>query len=286
MATETENFRQISARASVPIFDKFLDEWCLRRESPGDQSHSSPLRPTYHGDVLLRERDRQPEKMDDPDLPAAIHDHALDGLARLNAWSRSDVPFRQPLRDLLATASAGATILDLATGSGDLIVKLDSWLSRHGHPVRWAAVDISGHALERTAERGHAAGIEIRTHRLDVLSETLPACDVAVCSLFLHHLDSDSIVRVLERLGSTARLGGVVCDLRRSTLGLLLASTTARLATRSPVVHYDAPASVRASLTSDELLELARRAGLPEPRVDLVFPQRQRLTWRRKAIPT
>ncbi len=220
--------------------------------------------------------------MDDPDLPAAIHDHALDGLARLNAWSRADVPFRRPIHKFLSAAAKRATILDLATGSGDLVVRLDPWLRGRGHVVRWEAVDISGHALKRTAARGEAAGIEIRTHRLDVLSATLPPCDVAICSLFLHHLDSESIVQVLERLNATARLGGVVCDLRRSKLGLLLASTTARLATRSPVVHYDAPASVRASLTGDELLELARHAGLPEPRVDLVFPQRQRLTWRRE----
>lgn len=224
--------------------------------------------------------------MDDPDLPRPDHDHALDGLARLNAWSRADVPFRGPLHELLSGVPGEATILDLATGSGDLIVRLDPWLTHHGRPVRWAAADISGHALERTSARGAAAGIRIRTHRLDVLSEPLPACDVAICSLFLHHLDSDSIVKVLERLGDTARLGGVVCDLRRSTLGLLLASTSARLATRSPVVHYDAPASVRASLTSSELLELARKAGLPDARVDHVFPQRQRLTWRREVSAT
>ena len=221
--------------------------------------------------------------MDDPSLPEADHDAALDGLARLNAWSFADRTFRAPILTLNARRtdpSRPLAILDLATGSGDLVGRLGRWLRTRGVEVEWHAVDISEHALARCRDRSRACGLEVRTHHLDAIRDPLPPVDIALCSLFLHHLEPDEVTTVLRRLATSARLGGIVSDLRRSSTGLILASVAGRLATRSPVVHFDAPTSVRAAFTTPELAELAADAGLPSSTVQRVFPQRQRLTWR------
>ena len=220
--------------------------------------------------------------MDDPSLPKADHDAALDGLARLNAWSFADRTFRKPILALNSRRedqSEPLVILDLATGSGDLVVRLGRWLRTRGIPVHWKAVDISEHALERCRDRSRACGLEIETHRLDAIREPLPSADIALCSLFLHHLEFAEVTTVLTRLDECAKYGGIVSDLRRSTTGLFLASFAGRLATRSPVVHFDAPTSVRAALTTSELDHLATDARLPGKNVERIFPQRQRLTW-------
>jgi hypothetical protein len=50
---------------------------------------------------------------------------------------------------------------------------------------------------------------------------------------------------------------------------------------RSPVVHFDAPASVRAAHSPDEILSMARAAGMDGVRVATRFPFRWVLRWDR-----
>lgn len=232
------------------------------------------------GPVSLARRFLQPELMDDPALPAADHDAALDGLARLNAWSLADLPFRSAIQRLLADHDRPITILDLAAGSGDLVIRLARSLPGGLARIRWQVADLSEHALERCRRRAEEAGVEIETHRVDAVKDELPPTDIVTCSLFLHHLEKEDVVSVLRHLHASARLGGVVCDLRRSRTGLLLASAASRIATRSHVVHFDATASVRAAFTMRELEPLAAAAGITDARIEPVFPQRMRLVWR------
>ncbi|MCP4836226.1 MAG: methyltransferase domain-containing protein [Phycisphaera sp.] len=219
--------------------------------------------------------------MDDPSLPAADHDAALDGLARLNAWSFADRPFRHGITRLLPRDEETISILDLAAGSGDLITRLARSLPGGRSRIRWMVADISDHALERCRSRAEASGLSIETHRVDAVKDELPAADIVTCSLFLHHLEEDAVTAVLRNLHACARLGGVVCDLRRSGTGLVLAAAASRLATRSHVVHFDAVTSVRAAFTEAELRRLATDAGITAPRLERAFPQRMRLSWRR-----
>ena len=234
--------------------------------------------------MTLSHRLLQPELMDDPALPAVDHDAALDGLARLNAWSQADLPFRKPIQRLLPDDDGPITMLDLAAGSGDLVIKLARSLPGGLARLRWAVADISDHALDRCRRRADAAGVEIETHRVNALQDDLPPADIVICSLFLHHLEEDGVIAVLRNLHNAARLGGVVCDLRRSRTGLILAAAASRLATRSHVVHFDATASVRASFTPTELRSIATTAGIDQARVEPVFPQRMRLTWTRRDV--
>ena len=231
------------------------------------------------GPVTLSHRLRQPELMDDPDLPEAEHDAALDGLARLNAWSMADLPFRAPILQLLPPDQSQVTILDLAAGSGDLVIRLAQTLPGGLQRIQWQVADISEHALDRCRRRASEAGVEIETHRVNAVEDELPPADIVTCSLFLHHLQEDDVVAVLRNLQTSARLGGVVCDLRRSRTGFLLAAAASRLATRSHVVHFDATASVRAAFTIDELRKLTVAAAMTDARIQAVFPQRMRITW-------
>jgi hypothetical protein len=72
-------------------------------------------------------------------------------------------------------------------------------------------------------------------------------------------------------------------DLNRSRLGYALAHWGCRLLTRSPVVRYDGPASVRSALTPKEALALARRAGLHQATIHPRWPERYTLAWQPSA---
>jgi 2-polyprenyl-3-methyl-5-hydroxy-6-metoxy-1,4-benzoquinol methylase len=233
--------------------------------------------------VSLRERILVPERMDAPDLPKAEHDWALRGLARLNRISRADLMLWRFLAPRLASLPRGGVlrILDVATGSGDIPIRL-SQRARHQFPnakIQWAVCDTSDHALKTASQRAHAINLQLQAHQLDVTTDPLPENDVTICGLFLHHLESLQVVGLLGRMAAAATTGIIISDLQRTRTGLFLANVAGRCFSRSPIVHSDAPASVRAAFTHRELTDIAHRAGLENSRITRVFPERMILDW-------
>ena len=116
------------------------------------------------------------------------------------------------------------------------------------------------------ASQAALAGAPIEFSVRDVLAQDLPGnFDVAISSLFFHHIDEDSAVRLLQKMAAGTRHLVLVNDLRRSLGGVMLAFLASRLFTRSDVVWTDALRSVRAAFTAEEAMSLAERAG-PVPR--------------------
>ena len=95
-----------------------------------------------------------------------------------------------------------------------------------------------------------------------------------LCSLFLHHLDGDDVVRVLHAMRSAAKRRVVISDLMRTNLGYVLAKWGIRLLTSSPVCHVDGPLSVKAALTISEARCLAERAGWTRMDIRRNWPER------------
>src|SRR5947207_1716160 len=103
---------------------------------------------------LLRQRRRQPEVMDQPDLDAGRHAHALAGLARINFFSRSSGILFGPLLELQRRlGSSRLRILDVASGGGDIPARLWRRAARAGLDWRIAGCDISPVAVEHARAR-------------------------------------------------------------------------------------------------------------------------------------
>ncbi len=122
--------------------------------------------------------------------------------------------------------------------------------------------------------------MDVPFFQLDALNDPLPeGFDVVTCSLFLHHLSEEQAVRLLRKMADAARSTILVNDLSRSRLGYALAWTGCRLLSRSPIVHHDGPASVRAAFNLAEARDLAERAGLERVSLSRRWPRRFLLSW-------
>lgn len=228
------------------------------------------------------ERRRVPEVMDQPGLDAGRHRRALDGLARINWISASSLSLWPAVRDLARQVGRPVRVLDVATGGGDVPVRLWRRARRHGVPVEVAGCDLSPVAVEHAAARARRLGADVSFFPLDVLAGPLPGgFDIITCSLFLHHLDEGQAVTLLRRMREAAGRLALVNDLVRSRVGWWLAWAGTRLLTCSPVVHFDGPVSVAAAFTMPEALELARRAGWDGATVRRLWPFRFLLRWDR-----
>ncbi len=230
----------------------------------------------------LTERVREPEVMDRPDLDLPTHGRALAGLARLNWLSGSVRIVWPPVAELASRLGRSLSVLDLGTGGGDIPLGLWRRARRAGLSVGIWGVDVNARAVEIARAHAGRAGAAVQFAELDVLTDALPGdFDVVVCSLFLHHLGDGDAVSLLSKMAAAARHLVLVNDLVRSRRGLWLATLAARLVTTSPVVWVDAPRSVRAAFTRDELRDLARAAGLTGATVSRRWPCRMLLEWRR-----
>jgi hypothetical protein len=219
--------------------------------------------------------------MDDPTLDPRAHARALAGLARLNRLSAAERVLLPPVLDLAKRLGRPPTVLDVATGSADVPLRLHRAARRAGVALRLIGADVSATALERARARADAARIELELHRADALSAPLPRADVVACSLFLHHLTDADAGRLLARMAETADHLVLASDLRRCAWGGALTRVVPRLVTRSRVVHTDAVLSARAAFTVPELRVIAADAGLDGVRVRPRFPARMLLEWHR-----
>jgi len=230
----------------------------------------------------MKKRKLEPEVMDDPDLEEGLHQEALKGLVRLNRWSVSGGEMFRSIRSFKDGALKSLRVLDVASGGGDVPLTV-------ARLARQSGLDWEVHGCDRSetasAFASAAAGKEklpARFFNLDIQKENLPRdYDILTNSLFLHHLTRVETIRFLKKMSQAARRGIVIHDLERSRSGLFLAFLAGRLATRSKVVHQDAPQSVRAAYTLSEIRRLAAKAGLTGASVERYWPFRYRLVWRK-----
>ncbi len=232
----------------------------------------------------LAKRHRLPELMDDPGLSREVHFRALAGLSRLNDWSGSVRIIWRAIRSLNRDGNpASLSILDLATGAGDIPIGLWHRARRSGMTVEIDACDISPVALEYARSRSREQGAGIRFFECDALTfDGVMEYDVVISSLFLHHLTEDQATKLLRVMSAAARRMVLVNDLVRSSAGYALARAATRILTNSHVVHIDGPRSVESAFTSREALGLAQRAGLIGAGVVQEWPCRFLLTWVRQ----
>jgi ubiquinone/menaquinone biosynthesis C-methylase UbiE len=225
--------------------------------------------------------------MDDPTLDAGQHHHALNALARINWLSASAHILWPAIRRLCQQrGKAGdprpVRVLDVATGGGDVPVRLWRKARRRGFALEVSGCDFSTVALEHARRHAAQCGADVRFFGLDVLAEPIPrGFDILTCSLFLHHLDEQQALILLKKMRESAGMLALVNDLARGPSGWWAAYLGSRILTRSPVVHVDALLSVEGAFTPAEALALAEQAGWDGATVGRRFPFRYLLTWRR-----
>lgn len=198
-------------------------------------------------------------------VPAASLAHNLRDIRRINRYLGGTAVVRAHLPALLAGVPHGETvsILDVATGSGDIPLALVRWGRRNGYDIRVLATDIADDVL--AVARDETAGeprIVIEACDVRALPYHDRAFDVVTCSLALHHLAHADAVRALAEMGRVARRGIIVNDLVRTWPGYVGAWLVGIVTTTNRLTRHDAPLSVLRAWTPDELRAMAAEAGL------------------------
>jgi 2-polyprenyl-3-methyl-5-hydroxy-6-metoxy-1,4-benzoquinol methylase len=237
----------------------------------------------------LRQRRRQPEIIDEPDLPPDRLHRALVGLERINWWSGSArILWPAVHAEAMQARPRPLSVLDIATGAGDIPIRLWRKARRAGLLLQLSGCDRNPVAVAHGRRRALEVEAPIHFFEWDIWQDISPGeFDIVTCSLFLHHLDGDQAITFLRRMAASARCAVLVNDLVRSPAAFALAYVGTRVLSRSAMVHTDGPRSVQGAFTLEEVRGLACRAGLEGAVVAARWPCRLLLSWHRAArIPS
>ena len=175
---------------------------------------------------------------------------SLEDLRRLNLWFGGIHTMSSLLRRVAQQRHLKElSWVDVAGGEGYVATQTQQSLAKSGTAVRTVILDRAPTHLGEMhpAVCGDALALPFRDNSFDAVG----------CSLFLHHLEPEQIVRFAREGLRVARHAFLIHDLQRHPLHLMLSYLGLPLY-RSRLTRHDAIASVRRAYTVEEISEMLK----------------------------
>lgn len=184
-----------------------------------------------------------------PEFIKALHDiqWVNSNLGGVSALLEEFIQMIPP--DFKANCQRRLSVLDLGMGSADIPRALVEWAralpTERRSNLAITAMDRHPVAVEILKQRcdGYA---EITVIRADALNLTKPdqSFDIVISSRFMHHLQHDQAVRLLQEMARLCRVGFIVNDLERHPMAWMGIKTLGFLTGKGRIFKNDAPLSV------------------------------------------
>lgn len=181
---------------------------------------------------------------------------SLGDVAKTNALFGGVSAALAELEGAMPLLSKSASLLDVATGIGDIPVAATEKLAEKGIQLTTLGLD-SAEELARASRENVTESVCADALHLPFAAKSV---DVVLCSQFLHHLLPDDAVALIREMDRVARVRVIISDLRRSWVaagGFWIASFPLRF---HSVSRHDGLVSVMRGFTRSELREIVARA--------------------------
>jgi ubiquinone/menaquinone biosynthesis C-methylase UbiE len=224
----------------------------------------------------FKQRSHRLEYIDTGNYTADEYEGCINELQLVNRWMGDAHSLKATLlRDIEAQRLASFSILDIGAGSGELLRVAAMWARQTNRRLRAVGLELNERMAESILEESERFD-EITSVRGDALN--LPFAegefDYVFCSLFTHHLLDEQVVQVLREMSRVAKRRLFVIDLHRHPVAYFLYTVPGKIVLHNRLVRHDGALSILRGFKSDELRELAQRAGLRDIRVERHFPFR------------
>jgi 2-polyprenyl-3-methyl-5-hydroxy-6-metoxy-1,4-benzoquinol methylase len=240
------------------------------------QSRPPSFRDALRG--ISRRGDYQ-ELLDQDGIPRPALSQNLHHLRLMNRWLGWSAGVWTEVVPVLAAAPGRATLLDIATGSGDVPRSLSRRAAHKGIHLTLIGSDISADVLD-DARQQPSPSIALVRHDATELPFADDSVDIVSMCLAAHHLDPPALATALAEAWRVSCRAVIVSDLERGRMAYVAARAMA-MVLRNPLTSHDGPVSVLRAYTAREITAIARRAGLRQIRVRRNVPFRMTLVARK-----
>jgi ubiquinone/menaquinone biosynthesis C-methylase UbiE len=179
------------------------------------------------------------------------------------------------LRDVAHEDLRSFSVLDVGAGSGELLRVAAAWARETGRVMRGVGLELNERSASAILEESKDFP-EITSVRGDALALpfTNTDFDYVICSLFTHHFREEEIIQILREMSRVARRRIFVIDLHRHPIAYFLYTTLGKVLLKNRLIRHDGALSILRSFKAEELVALAKRAGLRRVDVSRHFPYR------------
>jgi ubiquinone/menaquinone biosynthesis C-methylase UbiE len=218
---------------------------------------------------VFERRSQKLERIDTGDYTPAEYDRFLREIAFINRMTGDLRTLKRTLfREIERENLTDFSVLDVGAGSGEMLRYIAEFARETGRKASLTGIDLNEIS---------AAAIKHESREFPGISGVLGdaakmpfadgAFDYTVCSLFTHHLPDETVVEVLREMARVSRRGMFVIDLHRHPAAYALYKLFCLVFRISRLVREDGSLSIKRSFKPTELLNLARKAGLPNAKV-------------------
>lgn len=220
--------------------------------------------------MSLRTRSAELEIMDDLDCHGEVVDQTLRELEIINRLLGGDKVTLDGINRLIKK-DRSYTIADIGCGGGDLAMKI----GKQNNNVKVVGIDANPNIVA-FAKRQYP-GIEF--HTLDVFSDEFRKreYDIITATLFVHHFSDEQLIELFRSFN--ARVGVVINDIHRHSLSYYSIKFLTKLFSKSAMVKFDAPLSVRRAFKRKELVTILDKAGIKDYSLRWKWAFRWQLIW-------
>lgn len=207
-------------------------------------------------------RSEQSEIMDNLDFQGLEMQNLLKDLKTVNKWLGGNNITIDGLQKLLNPnlKTIKITILDVGCGDGELLRKCADFGKRNNFNFDLIGIDFNENILDfaKTQSKEYS---NIKFKKVDVFSEEnlIPICDIALCTLFLHHFSNEKIENLLKTLIKKTNIGLIVNDLQRSKQAFNLFKVISQLFLRTRTARHDGLVSVARGFKKHELENISSK---------------------------
>ncbi len=206
-------------------------------------------------------RSSEEEMMDDFALSHEIIDPIMDELEVINKLLGGYAVFFDALRKLNLTD--GMIISDWGCGGGDSLRVIARWARKRKMNLKFVGVDATESAIEYARSKS-AAYPEISYILADVMSDALKTnqFDVVISSLFTHHFEDKSWIKLIQKMNDCAASCVVINDLHRHWFAYHSIGVLTSVLSRSEMVKHDSKLSVLRSFKRKDIAGMLSSAGI------------------------
>ncbi len=225
---------------------------------------------------MFKTRSHTLERIDTGDYTPEEYDRFLTDIRLVNRFAGDIRALRKTLlREVESKNLDNFSVLDIGAGSGELLRVISKFAMKQNRTVRLFGLELNVRSAKSILEES-VDYPEINALRGNALN--LPLADnsfeYVICSLFIHHLTEDQIVRSLREMTRVASRKVYVIDLHRHPFAYGLYKAFCVVFRISRLVREDGSLSILRGFKPDELTHLAQTSGFEHPTVERRFPFR------------
>ena len=162
----------------------------------------------------------------------------------------------------ISNNSENISVFEIGSGGGDNLRAISDFLKEKNKYYQLGGVDLKEDCV-RFAENFNSKpkiDYQIADYQLVTFPDGQP--HVIFNSLFCHHFDDESLVKMLRWMYANSQVGFVIADLHRHPLAYYSIKWLTALFSKSYLVKNDAPLSVLRGFTRSEWEGVLEKAGI------------------------